>query len=181
MVPLLPYGGKLLRGGAGNLLDRIPDLIGVQPLQYLPHIKLLGTGQHGVHAPLAAEHLGQGTGIHPLDAGDVMLLHIIPQVHLSAEVAPPGGQMANHQHLHPGAAGLVVLAVHPVVADEGIGHDHALSGIGGIGQDLLVASHGGVEHQLAHPCLCAPDAGTGEDASVFQDQSRFQTAHSLPM
>ena len=48
-----------------------------------------------------------------------------------------------------GSAGLIVLAVGAVVADVGTGEGHDLPGIRGIGDDLLVAAHGGVEHQLA--------------------------------
>ena len=102
-----------------------------------------------------------------------MLLQKIIQGVLTAEVAPAGGQMPDHQSLHPGAAGLVVLAVDTIVANEGIGHDHALPRVGWVGQDLLVPGHGGVKHHLTDPVGGAADAGAGKYASVGQDQSRF--------
>ena len=127
---------------------------------------MLRTGEHSIHAPLAAEYLGKRPGVHTLDAGDIVFLQVAAQVALAAEVAPTGGQMADHKGLHPGPAGLVVLAVYAVVADEGVGHDHALPGVGGVREDLLIAGHGGVEHHLAHPGLGGADAGAREDAPV---------------
>ena len=49
--------------------------------------------------------------------------------------------------VHP--AGLGVVVTHPVVADQWVGHDHHLAGVGGVGADLLVTGHAGVEDDLA--------------------------------
>ena len=166
MEALLAAGGEYLGLGPGDQRHGVFHLVGFQLFQHLGDIKMLRTGEPSVHAPLTAEYLSQRPGVYALDAGDVVFLQIAAQIALTAEVAPPGGQMADHKGLCPGPAGLVVLAVDPVIADEGIGHDHALSGVGGVGENLLVAGHGGVEHHLAHPRLGGADAGAGEDAPV---------------
>ena len=134
---------------------------------------MLRTGEHTVHAPLTAEYFRQCPGIHALDAGNVVLFQIAVQCVLTAEITPLGRQMADNKGLHPRAAGLVVLVVDAVIANEGIGHHHALSSIGGVGQDLLIAGHGGVEHHLADPLLAGADAAAREGHAVFQDQGRF--------
>ena len=45
--------------------------------------------------------------------------------------------------------GFVILVRNAVVADQRIGHHDHLVGIGGIGENLLVADHRGIEHDLA--------------------------------
>ena len=172
-VRFLAIGVKHLGLGPGHPADGIFHLIGAQPLHDLGHIKMLRTGEHTVHAPLTAEYFRQCPGIHALDAGNVVLFQIAVQCVLTAEITPLGRQMADNKGLHPRAAGLVVLVVDAVIANEGIGHHHALSSIGGVGQDLLIAGHGGVEHHLTDPVGGAADAGPGKNASVGQDQSRF--------
>ena len=102
-----------------------------------------------------------------------MLLQIVVQGALAAEIAAPGGQVPHDKGLRPGTAGLVVLVIHAIIADQGIGHHDALPRVRGIGQDLLIAGHCGVEHHLAHPVGGAADAGPGENAPVGQDQGRF--------
>ena len=179
-VRFLAIGVKHLGLGPGHPADGIFHLIGAQPLHDLGHIKMLRTGEHTVHAPLTAEYFRQCPGVHALDAGNIVFLQIGVQIALTAEIAAPGGQMTDHEGLHPGTAGLVILVVDAVIADEGIGHHHALSGIGGVGQDLLIAGHRGVEHHLADPVGGAADAGPGKNASVGQDQSRFHQFSHTP-
>ena len=105
------------------------------------------------------------------------LLQIGIQPVLAAEVAAAPGQVADDERLRPGAGGFVVLMIDAVVADEGIAHHNALSGVGGVGQDLLIAGHGGVEHHLADPLLTGADAAAREGHTVFPDQSRFHLLH----
>lgn len=105
------------------------------------------------------------------------LLQIGIQPVLAAEVAAAPGQVADDERLRPGAGGFVVLVIDAVVADEGIAHHNALSGVGGVGQDLLIAGHGGVEHHLADPLLTGADAAAREGHTVFQDQGRFHLLH----
>ena len=141
---------------------------------------MLRTGDHAVHAPLAAEYFRQGTGVYPLDARDVVFFQVVVQRLLTAEIASNGGEVTDHKGLRPGTAGLVVLMVDAVVPDEGIGHHDPLSRVGGVGQDLLIPGHRGVEHHLAHPVGGTADAGPGKYASVGQDQSRFHQFSHTP-
>ena len=60
------------------------------------------------------------------------------------------GRVPLHHHAGgEGLGGLVVLGVHPDVADVREGEGDDLPGVGGIGHDLLVAGHRGVEAELA--------------------------------
>ena len=102
---------------------------------------VLLAGDDAVHDALDAEDPGQGPGVDVLDAGDAVADQVVVQSAGAAEIAASGGQVTDHQRLRPGMDGLVVLVVGTIVADEGIGHYHALPGIGGIGQNFLVAHH----------------------------------------
>ena len=42
--------------------------------------------------------------------------------------------------------------------------------VGRVGQDLLVAGHAGVEHDLAERLAARAEAAAGEDRAVFQGQ-----------
>ena len=112
-----------------------------------------------------------------LDARDVMCLQVVVQAALTAEVAASGGQVTDDQRLCPGAEALIVLLVDAVVADQGVGHDHALAGVRGVGEDLLIAHHGGVEDHLTDPILCAANAGANKGLSVFQYQRCLHIAY----
>ena len=60
-----------------------------------------------------------------------------------------GGGMANNEASQPRPDRLVVAFQPPVVADQRIGHDHDLAGVGGIRADFLVARLGGVDDEIA--------------------------------
>ena len=77
-------------------------------------------------------------------------------------------------HHHAGGdrvGGLVVLGVHPDVADVREGEGDDLPGIGGIGHDLLVAGHRGVEAELAHRDPGGAEAAAVEDLPVGEDDA----------
>ena len=44
----------------------------------------------------------------------------------------------------------IVISRHAVVADERIGHDYGLIGVGWIRKDFLIPHHGGVEYDLQY-------------------------------
>ena len=44
---------------------------------------------------------------------------------------------------------LSVVIIYTVVSDEWIGHQHMLSSVRRVCQDLLIARHGGIEHDLS--------------------------------
>ena len=133
VVFLLAVGGVDLGLEPGDPGHGVFHPVGFQLLQHLGDIKMLRAGEHSVHAPLTAEYFGQRPGVHTLDAGNIVLLQIAAQVALTAEVAPSRRQMPHHKGLRPRLAGLVVLMVHAVVADQRVGHDHTLPSVGGVG------------------------------------------------
>ncbi len=61
---------------------------------------------------------------------------------------------------------LDVLRVDAVVADQGVGHADHLSPVRRIGEDLLVAGHGRVEHDLAVALAGGAEGFAAEDAAV---------------
>ena len=67
---------------------------------------------------------------------------------------------------------LGVLGVDADVADVRIGQRDDLPGVGRIGQDLLVAGHRGVEHDLAGGVARRADRAAAEDRAVGQARGR---------
>ena len=122
---------------------------------------------------LIAEYPCNGAGVHTLDANDIILLQVILQRALIAEIAPPGREMPHHKSGTPGPVGFVVLMIHAVIADERIAHDDSLSGIGRIGENLLIAGHGGVENHFAHAVVRRSDGLAFKHGAVAKNQSRF--------
>ena len=171
-------GGADLGGLAGHPLHRALHPVGADFAQTVLYTKILRTGDHTVHGALIAENAGDRAGVHPLDPRDIMLFQIGIQIALTAEIAPAPGQMTDHKGLRPRPDGLIVRAVHAVIADERIRHHDALSRIGRVGQDLLVAGHGGVEHHLAHPVSRSADALPVKDRAVAQNEGRFHRLES---
>jgi hypothetical protein len=68
------------------------------------------------------------------------------------------------------ALALDVLAVDAVVPDERVGHRDDLALVRGVGEDLLVAGHRGVEHDLALGRARRTERAAGEDRAIFQRQ-----------
>ena len=72
MATLTPLGLKDLRLSPGNPVHCAGHPVLAQPFHDLIDIKMLRTGNHAIHGPLATEDTGQGTGINPLDAHNIM-------------------------------------------------------------------------------------------------------------
>ena len=112
---------------------------------------------------------GQAAGIHAGNPGDVKPLHGLPKGLGAAEI---GGCVIVFMDDHGGDRGTLrfeILRAYSVVADERVGHDHRLTGIGGIGQDFLIARHGSVEHDFRHPIPLGTEAVSGIGGSVLQN------------
>ena len=88
------------------------------------------------------------------------------------------GRVADDVPGDPDPLRLVVLVVHPGVADvrRGLGDD--LPVVRRVGQRLLVAGHPGGEHRLAEGLAGRPVRRTGERPAVLQDQ-QCRLAHVL--
>ena len=113
---------------------------------------------------------GQGPGIDPLDPDDSILGEITGQVLLRPKVGSDPAQFLDDKTFQKYFPGFDILAVHPVVADQGIGHRDDLALIGGVGQDFLVTHHAGVEHHFAEPLSGGSKPVAGINRPVFQDQ-----------
>ena len=114
--------------------------------------RLLGRLAHGDHAhhdAAGAQPPGHRPGIDPADACDLLFPEEVVQ-RFGAQRVAGGRRVLTHREprdLDP--ARLEVALVDPVVADEGVGGYHDLSGERRVGQHLLVACHGGAEDDLA--------------------------------
>jgi hypothetical protein len=76
---------------------------------------------------------------------------------------------------HDDAAGVDAVRLHrrradPVVADQRVGENDDLAGVGGVGDRLLVAGHRGVEDDLAGNRAVVPAGEPVEPRSVLEQQ-----------
>jgi hypothetical protein len=103
----------------------------------------------GAHGPGRADVAGDRTRVDAADADDARRREVVVEAPLRAEVRHDAGGVAHDEAGDPDLRGLHVLVVHARVADVRRGHEHDLSGVGGVGERLLVAGHAGREHGLA--------------------------------
>jgi hypothetical protein len=73
--------------------------------------------------------------------------------------------LPDHEAPHLYLFRLEVYPVDAVVADEGVGGDDNLPGVGGVGEHLLVADHAGIEDDLAVA------VGPGAEGVAFKDRA----------
>src|SRR5690606_16120164 len=98
--------------------------------------------------PVVAEVAREAAGVDARDAGDPVADEVRGEVPLGPPAAVAAGGLP---HDHPGAVRhvrLVVLGVHPVVADVGVREGDHLARVGRVGDHLLVAGEHRVEHEL---------------------------------
>ena len=98
---------------------------------------------------LVTNNARQHTGIDPPDAGYAVLLAYFAKGLGIAEITRQVVVFAHDHTADSRILGFVILVRNAVVADQRIGHHDHLVGIGGIGENLLVADHRGIEHDLA--------------------------------
>ncbi len=104
---------------------------------------------HALDHAARAQPTGQGAGVDPLDPDDQVLLHEALKILVRAVVAGRTRELAHDEAARERSVRLHVVDRDPVVPDVGIGHRHDLAVVARIGQDLLVAGHRGVEHDLS--------------------------------
>ena len=75
-----------------------------------------------------------------------------------AEVAWLVVVFADDEALRSDQLGFIVFVNDAVVADQRIGHDDDLFGVGGIAENLLIADHRRVEYQLGNHFLRTAEA-----------------------
>src|SRR3990170_574310 len=122
----------------------------------------------------------QGPGVHALDPDDPVIPEVIVERHARPPVRRDPGSLLDDEPFHPGAPGLDVLVIDPVVADEGIRHGDELSLVRGIRQDLLVARHGRVKDDLTDGLTLGAEGEAFENPAVSESQDRRSHPRPLP-
>src|SRR5699024_1751200 len=122
----------------------------------------------GLPAAVVPDAAGQLPGVDALHGGDIIVLQDLREGLGVAEVAGDVVVLPDRQAADGGDLGLEILVGDAVVADDGVGHHHQLVGVGRVGHDFLVAHHGGVEHDLAHPVPPGAEAAAPVLAAVGQ-------------
>ena len=165
---LLPLR-RVHRGlGAGDRLHHTGDGVGLYRRQIRRHLVADG----GVHDAVLPDDPGQLPGIDAPEARDSLLFQIGIQVAVAAEVGGRVAPLPDHIPLDAARA-LKILPDDPVVADEGIGLQHDLSGVAGVCQRLDVAAHAGGEHQLTHGVPFRAETDALEHLAVLKHQISF--------
>ena len=96
-----------------------------------------------------AQSFGERSRIDALNARNPVLKKIARQIAIGSPITHHRGQFPDHKARKVRFVGFFIHGVHPVVADEGIGHGNDLSLVGRVGQNLLIARHGCVEANFA--------------------------------
>ena len=121
-----------------------------------------------VHNAFAAQLAGQSAGIDAGKANDLLCLEVLVERYLAAPVGRVFAHLAHDKAGNPALAGLVVVKVDAVVADERVRHGNDLTVVGRVGQNLLIACHAGVEYDLTDALSFVADCGTLEQSAVRQ-------------
>ena len=109
----------------------------------------VGRGDGRAHGAALADGDGQGAGVHVLDGHHAAAREEVGQ---ALDALPVARLVAHVVHDEAGevqAVGLHVLLVDAVVAHLRVGERHDLARVGRVRDDLLIAHHRGVEHDLA--------------------------------
>ena len=91
---------------------------------------------------------------------------------LPGTIEDGGSGIGHDERPQPRPEGLVVVEQTTVVADERVGHDHDLAGIGRVRADLLVAGLAGVDDQVATRRHGGTERDAGEDGPILEGQQR---------
>ena len=152
----------------GNGLDRILDNVSLHFCDgLLVRLEALGVDD-AVHDALAAQLARQTAGVDAGKANDLLRLEVLVERYLAAPVGRVLAHLAHDEAGNPALAGLVVVKVDAVVADERVGHGNDLTVVGRVGQDLLIAGHAGVEYDLTDALSFVADCGALEQGAVRQ-------------
>ena len=136
-----------------------------------------GAGQNAAHAALVAQLTCQHSGINAPDAGNVMLAHHLFQRLGIAEVGGHIVVIAHNKAADGGDAAFEIIVGDAVVANQRISHNDKLIRVAGIADQLLVAGHGCVEHDFAHPLSLCTESIARIDAAVLKDQFSVEQLH----
>lgn len=114
----------------GNGLDRILDNVSLHFCDgLLVRLEALGVDD-AVHDALAAQLARQTAGVDAGKANDLLRLEVLVERYLAAPVGRVLAHLAHDEAGNPALAGLVVVKVDAVVADERVGHGNDLTVVG---------------------------------------------------
>ena len=117
---------------------------------YLSRIAF-GPDDSPLHRTMRTDLAGHGPGVDIAQAGNIAFFQVTDDAAFFAPVAGFGAQLGGDKTAHERFSRLVELGIHPVVADQRVGHRHNLTSIGGVGQHFLISGHAGIEHDFAMP------------------------------
>jgi hypothetical protein len=126
---------------------------------------------------LLAHDARQAARVDAFDRDDLLLREVLGQSSARAEVARDRAHLADHERFGPRASALGVLVGDAVVADERVRHDHDLSRVRRIGEDLVVPGHRRVEHEISARLARRAGGEALEHEAVLEGQPRFRCAH----
>ena len=133
-------------------------------------VGLARRGHDAAQAAVRAQVAGQRPGVHAGDGRDRRVAQ--QRGELARVVEHRGGRIGHDERPQPRPDRLVLVGQPAVVADERVGHDDDLAGIGGVGADLLVAGLAGVDDEVAAGGDRGPERDAGEDRAVLERQQR---------
>ena len=107
--------------------------------------------------------------IYPGNSCDSMALHNLFQGFFSPEIGRlfivfPDDQSADSRHFR-----FIVVSTDAIVANQRIGHNNGLPGVGRIRKDLLITNHGSVENHFNDFFRIVTETESIEFGSIFQD------------
>src|SRR5690606_18674439 len=140
------------------------------------HGRLVGPEGAG-HRAVVPEVPGEAAGVDAPQPGQPVALEEGVEVALGPPVAPPPGQVADDHAAAVGPGALVVGRGDAVVADVDGGEGDDLPGVGRVGDDLLVAGHGRVEHDLPGR---HPGAQVGAEQLALEEGAVVEHEHAGP-
>ena len=131
------------------------------------------SGNQRILHPAVAQLSGDGAGVQIKDGTDFFLLQIFVDPALAAEVGWLCAPFTHYPTLCSDAVVQVMLAVDAVVAGQRESFHNDIVGVCRVGQNLLIAYHAGVEHQLADGVLGTAQSIALIQRSVLKQQPRF--------
>lgn len=167
----------LIRAAGADLLNEVDMIITRQCFQSFQDFsgrKVAGYGTH--HYSAGTKMSGQSPGIDAVYARHSTFGQILMEGGPAQPVTRLRAVFTNDKATHLEARRLNVPIIYAVVAHQGIGGHQNLTGVGGIGQHLLIASHAGVEDDLAIGESFSAEGLAFVYGTIFEDEYR-RAAH----
>ena len=112
-------------------------------------VGLVGVTERTGQGAVVAEVAGEPTGVDPAERGHAVATEVAVEVVVGSPVAATAGHLADDDAPAERPRRLVVVGCGAVVAEVRGGEGDDLPGVGRVADDLLVAGHRRVEHDLA--------------------------------